>query len=86
MQSDELSKLLLAQSIEALNKGTRHYDIRGNLLKTEREILEALTNDGEITFEMVAQEPEETVPYSSRRYASQGKAVERGERGQHGVA
>lgn len=48
----EAEALLLIQEIRtALARGTKHYSQAGKLLATELEIVQALRDEGEITFE-----------------------------------
>ncbi len=51
-ESAHFKALLLVEAVrDALARGTRHYDVRGRELTTEREVLEALVRDGRIELE-----------------------------------
>jgi hypothetical protein len=52
MNTKEKALLLVAAVRKALKDGIKHYDKNGRLLKTDREILEALQRDGSIQFEL----------------------------------
>ena len=43
--------LIIKEVRGALQNGVKHYDIHGKLLTTDKEIIEALCRDGEITFD-----------------------------------
>jgi hypothetical protein len=47
---EEKAWIFIEDMKRALKNGTKHYDIHGKLLETEREIAEALLKDGRITF------------------------------------
>ncbi len=49
--TSENALLLLAEIRAALARGTNHYDVRGNLLTNEKQIIEAMLADGKIAFE-----------------------------------
>lgn len=44
--------LLIASTRAALKNGVKHFDKAGNLLNREDEIINALTRDGGITFDV----------------------------------
>ena len=47
----EKAIVMLTEIDRALTRGTKHYDLQGNVLETPKEILEALLRDGQIIFE-----------------------------------
>jgi hypothetical protein len=47
----ELALIMIREMREALARGTKHYDVKGNLLATEKEIIKALIEDGRIVFQ-----------------------------------
>lgn len=51
MSTTELALEFLAEIRAALARGTKHYSKAGKFLSTEKDILDALLEDGEIQFE-----------------------------------
>lgn len=50
-EAEENARILVKEVRDALARGTKHYSKAGKLLKTDREIIEALIRDGAISFE-----------------------------------
>lgn len=53
MTSEELANELIMEIHNALARGTKHYDIHGTFLATDREIIEAVIRDRQIIFEPI---------------------------------
>lgn len=58
MESDEILALILVICVrKALERGIKHYDMAGNLLATDLQVLSALDRDGTIHMRMPDDEP-----------------------------
>lgn len=51
MNTAEMALVLVEEIRAALARGTKHYNKAGQLLTTEKEIVEVLLSEGGITFE-----------------------------------